>query len=83
MSAFSDFWLRLLAELKDNGKSLVAWVLNESALTAYPGIVQALQAYVADHSKQNLYNLFFQLLWAVASGHRLLKILNKVLLHSR
>lgn len=66
---------RLIIELLTNGKSLVAWALNEvPGLTAYPGIVEALKDYAAAPTKQNLANVLFQALWAVASAHRFLKI---------
>lgn len=74
------FFKRLLAELLVNGKSLLAWLMLEiPGISDYPGLVTALNAWLADPSKANLINLAWQALFAGASGHRLIKILANVL----
>lgn len=70
----------LISEIALNGKALAAWVLLEiPAISDYPGIVEALNRYIEDPSKQNLINLFWQCLFAGAAGHRFWKILAKLL----
>ena len=78
------FFRELLSELKFNGKSLVAWLMNEvPGLTSYPGLIDALNAVASDPTNRSyIINLAFQLLWAGASGHRFAKIIAAVLKRS-
>lgn len=77
------FLKNLLTELAANGKSLIAWLINESGATGMPGVADALQAFLANPNDNTLGFLVFQLFWAGASGHRVLKILAKVLPKAR
>ena len=73
------FLKNLLIELSVNGKSLVAWAINEvPGLTGYPGVIGALKAVASDPTKSNAINLFFQLLFAASSGHRFIKVISEV-----
>lgn len=77
---FTSFIKRTLAEVALNGKAIVVYVLNEvPGITDYPGLSEAMQAYVTNPNRTNLIHLLFQALWAGATGHRALKILAKVL----
>lgn len=70
----------LLKELMVNGKSIVAFIMLQwPGLSDYPGIASALQALGDNPSKQNLINLAWQLLFAGAAGHRLIKIIKEKL----
>lgn len=76
MSGIFDYFKMILAELAMNGKSLVAWIMNEvPGVTGYPGLVAALNDVAANPNTGNLINLAFQALFAGSSGHRLVKIL--------
>lgn len=61
-----------------NGKSLVAWLIHELGLSGYPGIVDAANEFLANPSSANAWKLGFHIFWALASGHRALKILKNV-----
>ena len=71
-------WLTKLAgELAYNGKSLVAWVLNETPIGTMPGIGEALhRVYENPTDKIAWGNVVIQGLWTVASGHKAFKIID-------
>jgi len=63
-----------------DGKSLLVWILNEwPGLTDYPGLLEALKKFLENPNKVNLTHVLFQALWALAAGHRLIKVLAKVI----
>lgn len=69
----------LIREVTLNGKSLIVWVLNQwPGLTSYPGLVEALKAFLEEPTQNNFGHLLFQVFWAGAAGHRLLKLLAKL-----
>lgn len=70
----------LLKELLKNGKSFITFLLNSiPGITDYPGLLDALNAYLAAPTKQNALNIAFQLFWALAASHSLVKVLKGVL----
>jgi hypothetical protein len=75
-----NFFKKLFSELLQNGKLLIGYVLmNIPFLTDYPMILDALEKVLQDPSEQNLTKLMIQIILAGAAGHRILKILAKVL----
>lgn len=74
------FFKNLYYELLFNGKMLTGYVLmNIPFLTDYPMILDALEKVLQDPSEQNLTKLVIQIILAGAAGHRILKILAKIL----
>lgn len=79
LSLFS-FLKRLSVALAVDGKSLVAWLtLQIPGLVQYPGLVEALQSFAGTPTVASFIAVAWQILFAGAAGHRLVKILSKVL----
>jgi hypothetical protein len=73
---FKSIFNRIVVELAKNGKLLVGYILSQiPGLSDYPGLVTAINKYLADPSSQNLVDLGIQLLLAGAAGHRAFKLL--------
>lgn len=74
------FLKKLAVEFSINGKSAVAWlVLQVPELTNYPGLIDALESFIAAPSYITGVQLAWQLFFAGATGHRIVKILAKVI----
>lgn len=74
-------WIKKLwTEVAYNGKLLVGWAMTQiPGISDYPGLVTAVNEFLANPSAENTTNLLIQAFLAGAAGHRLLKILAKVL----
>ena len=80
MSGFKDFFKALFNELLLHGKMLVGYLLIANPwLTDYPTLLTALQDFLANPTKENLMNAIAQAVLAVGAGHRIVKILLRIL----
>lgn len=75
-----NFIKRLLAEIAANGKLLIGYIIQEiPELSNYPGLKAALEDFVAAPNTVNGFRLLFQIFLLGAAGHRVVKIILKVL----
>lgn len=76
-----NFFKKLFFELIQNGKMLITYLLmNVPELTDYPMLQSAIQDFFENPSRENLTKLLLQVALAGSAGHRIFKIVKKVLL---
>lgn len=69
----------ILLEIATNGKSVLAYILAQfPALNGYPMLVGALEEFAAHPTTGNAAKVGLQVLWAVATGHRVIKLLGSI-----